>query len=103
MDLAEWIKVGVELFGMSVIGTSAFFAVKGEVRVLATKYEIQNEVIKGIQAQVEKISQVIIDQKLIEQRAVNLDQRMSNMEMDIRLMKQGEGYILPPFKSPYER
>ena len=102
MDTAEWVKIGVELIGMGVVALCAFYAVKGQVQVLSIRYEMQNESIKAIQVEIIKISQIITDQKLIEQRAVNLELRVVNIEQDIRLLRKGEGFVFP-FKSPYEK
>lgn len=104
MDTTEWVKIGVELIGMGVVALCAFYAVRSQVEVLSVRYEMQNESIKAIQVEIVKISQIITDQKLIEQRAVNLELRVVNIEQDIRLMRKGEGFVFPfEFKNRYEK
>lgn len=102
MDVGDWVKVGVELAGMGVMGLCFIFAVKGQVEVLAIKYDYHTIAIDKMQAELSKIAQIISDQRLSDERAINMDKRLANAEQDIRLLQQGEGFVLPIRRAPTE-
>lgn len=97
LDVTEedWIKVGIEVGGVIGVGVTAFFAMKIQLAVLSVKLDAHVEVIKKIEIQVAKITDVISDQRM-------LDQRLGHAEQDIRDLQRGEGHVMPFTKSPYE-
>lgn len=85
---SDVVRIGIEVGGMVIMGLSAFYAVKGEVRVLS-------RTIERIELQVSKIADIITDLRLI-------DQRLGSAEQDIRDLQRGEGKVIPLIKGAYE-
>lgn len=109
----EWIKLGIEVGSIAMAGLAAFFAVKIHVATLSAQlagsneaiklqFASHNETIKGIQEEIKKLTSVVADQRVTDQRLSDHERRIGNNEQDIRMLRQGEGLVIPLHRSPYE-
>jgi hypothetical protein len=107
------LKLAFEAAGAVIVAVGAFFAVKSQVQLLTAevastkemfgvKFSAQQTLIEGIQTEVQRIAEVMSDQKVAQEQIRNLERRMTNIEKDVRELRHGEGYVLPLGKSPYE-
>jgi hypothetical protein len=88
--VTEWIRLGLDVVGMIVVAFLAWVAIKVQIAVLVTKVDFW---IIAINTATIKIDKSLDQHNLMREEVSVLNQRVLNIEEDVRLLRTGKGYI----------
>jgi hypothetical protein len=96
---AEWLKIGIEVFGLALGAATIIYSLKGDVKGLSKRMDQFDRDFKEHAAKLDNLSQLFVQFARFDERFVNLTSQHTLLQKKVDELSHGEGFVVP-FKPP---